>query len=144
MSFLTNYWKPLAGIALILVIFVFGYYQGYSNQKRQFDAFKAQIEANAKIQEQKNKALVKQQKKVTENLTKDYEDAIKKLNTYYANNRVLNSASSGRVSKVSKASSTVNGEASNNVSDTLRDCALDVTQLLYLQKWIEEQDKLNF
>ena len=144
MSFLTNYWKPLAGIALILVIFVFGYYQGYSNQKRQFDAFKAQIEANAKIQEQKNKALVKQQKKVTENLTKDYEDAIKKLNTYYANNRVLNSASSGRVSKVSKASSTTNGEASNNVSDTLRDCALDVTQLLYLQKWIEEQDKLNF
>lgn len=144
MSFLTNYWKPLAGIALILVIFVFGYYQGYSNQKRQFDAFKAQIEANAKIQEQKNKALVKQQKKVTENLTKDYEDAIKKLNTHYANNRVLNSASSGRVSKVSKASSSVNGEASNNVSDTIRDCALDVTQLLYLQKWIEEQDKLNF
>lgn len=144
MSFLTNYWKPLAGIALILVIFLFGYYQGYSNQKRQFDAFKAQIEANAKIQEQKNKALVKQQEKVTENLTKDYEDAIKKLNTHYATNRVLNSASSGRVSKVSKASSSVNGEASNNVSDTIRDCALDVTQLLYLQKWIEEQDKLNF
>ena len=143
MSFLKDYWKPLAGIALILVIFLFGYYQGYKNQKSVFDAFKSELKVNAKIQEEKNKLLVKQQEKVTENVIKDYEDAIEKLNTYYANNRVLNSSSSSRVSKVSKGTSTTNGETESNLSSTISDCSLDVTQLLYLQKWIEEQETLN-
>lgn len=143
MSFLKDYWKPLAGIALILVIFLFGYYQGYKNQKSVFDAFKSELQVNAKIQEEKNKLLVKQQEKVTENVIKDYEDAIEKLNTYYANNRMLNSTSGSRVSKVSKSSSTTNGETQSDLSSTIQDCSLDVTQLLYLQKWIEEQETLN-
>lgn len=143
MSFLKDYWKPLAAIGLILVIFLFGYYQGYRNQKSVFDAFKLELEVNAKIQDEKNKSLVKKQEQVNKELTKEYEDAIKKLNTYYANNRVLNSSSSSRVSKVSKASSTTNGETESNLSSTLRDCSLDVVQLMYLQEWIKEQEKLN-
>jgi hypothetical protein len=143
MSFLKDYWKPLAGIALILIIFLFGYYQGHKNQKAVFDAFKLELEVNAKIQEEKNKLLVKQQEKVTENTIKEYEDAIKKLNAYYTTNRMLNSSSSGRVSKVSKTTSTTNGETESDLSSTIRDCSLDVTQLLYLQKWIEEQETLN-
>ena len=143
MPFLKDYWKPLAAIGLILVIFLIGYYQGYKNQKALFDTFKLELEVKAKIQEESNKVLVKRQEKVNKELTKDYEDAIKKLNTYHANNRVLNSTSSSGVSKVSKASSTVNGETESNLSSTIRDCSLDVTQLLYLQKWVEEQEKLN-
>ena len=144
MSFLTNYWKPLAGIVLILVIFLFGYYQGYSNQKKEFDAFVLQTELVASIQQEKNKQLLVSQKKVTENTTKEYKDAIKKLSAYNATNRVHNTKASGStVSVTSKTSSTTNGETKGDLSSTINDCSLDVLQLLYLQDWLKKQEIVN-
>jgi CRISPR/Cas system endoribonuclease Cas6 (RAMP superfamily) len=143
MSFLTTYWKKLAGIALIFIIFLFGWYKGNEYQKAKFEAFKLEVAVNAKIQEQKNKDLLIKQKKVTENITKEYEDAIKKLNAYHAANRMLNSSSSSKMSNTSKSSSTTYGETESNLSSTLRDCSLDVLQLLYLQEWIKSQELLN-
>lgn len=139
-----RYWKQLAGIALILIIFLFGWYKGYSYEKKQFDAFVFETEVNAKLQEEKNNLLVKQQQKITQNITKEYTDAIKKLNTYYATKRMSDSNSSNsEVSKISSTSTTTNGESESTLSDTIRDCSLDVLQLLYLQQWIRDQEILN-
>jgi len=94
LTFLKVYWKQAAIALTLAIIFAFGYYKGYSSQKREFDAFKAQIEANAKIQQQKNAELAIKQQKVNENITKEYENAIKKLNSHYAAN--TNVASLGK------------------------------------------------
>jgi hypothetical protein len=139
-----KYWKALAGIALILVIFLFGWYKGYSYEKQRFDAFVLQTEVNAKIQQDKNALLVKQQQKVSENLTKEYANAIKKLNTYYATKRMSITKTTGSdVPNVSSSSISINGEAESNLSSTIRDCSLDVVQLLYLQKWIKDSQLIQ-
>lgn len=143
MSFLITYWKQIAIIFAVITIYGSGYYKGYSNQKEKFDAFKMQVEVNAKIQKDKNDLLVKKQTEVSENIAKEYANAIKKLNAYYAANRVRHSATSSAVSNNAKASSTVDGEAKGDLPSSTRnptiDCASDVLQLLYLQKWIEDQ-----
>ena len=145
MPFLITYWKQIAIALLLAIIFSFGYYKGYSSQKRQFDVFKAQIEANAKVQRQKNAELLVKQKKINDDTNKEYQNAIKKLNAYYAANtkRLLNNSTSSRVSKVQSTTSTVDAKTESSLPDTTRDitldCASDVLQLLYLQKWIEDQ-----
>lgn len=143
MPFLITYWKQIAVTVTVVLAFSFGYYKGYSNQKVKFDAFKMQVEVNAKIQKDKNELLIKKQKQVSENITKEYANAVKKLNAYYASHRVYINSSVGRVSEVSKATSSVDGETesdiSNSTGNSTLDCASDVLQLLYLQKWIEDQ-----
>lgn len=142
MSFLTTYWKQIAIGLFIALVFSFGYYKGYSNQKEKFDAFKLQVEVNAKIQKDKNALLLKKQTQITENVTKEYKDAVNKLNAYYAN-RMLNNPSSSRVSKNASTTSTTDGKTESNLSSSTGnitlDCASDVLQLLFLQEWIKNQ-----
>ena len=143
LSFALKYWKQLALAFAVLLVFTFGYYKGYSNQKEKFDAFKLQVEVNAKIQKDKNELLVKKQIQITDNVTKEYADAVKKLNAYYAANRMHNNTSSSRVSEISTSTSSVNGKTEGNLSSSTGnatlDCASDVLQLLYLQEWIKNQ-----
>ena len=137
-----TYWKQITIGIVIVLVFGTGYYKGYSNQKEKFDAFKLQVEVNAKIQKDKNELLVKKQKQVSENITKEYADAVKKLNTYYAN-KLLNNSSISRVSKDSTPTSSVNAKTESDISSSTGnitlDCASDVLQLLYLQEWINNQ-----
>lgn len=145
MPFLTMYWKPIAISALMAIIFAFGYYEGYSNQKQAYDTYKAQIEAQSAEQERKNIELAKKQQSINENISKGYEDAIKKLNDYYKLRNVvsLQPSSSKAMSKVSDTTISLNGETKSNQVDTTGvstlDCASDVLQLLYLQEWINNQ-----
>lgn len=140
-----KYWKQLAGIALILIIFLFGWYKGYSYEHEKFSAFVLQTEVNAKLQEQKVEELQKSQKKVTDNISKGYSNAIKKFNTTTTNiKRVHNSkTASSEVSNISNSTITVDGETKSDLSSTIRDCSLDVIQLLYLQQWIKDQEIVN-
>jgi hypothetical protein len=122
-----------------------GYYKGYANQKEKFDAFKLQTEINAKIQQDKNELLVNKQIKVSEDITKEYANAVKKLNAYYATHpkRVYINTTSSGVSKVTTATTKVDGEAKgdlpNTTTDATLDCASDVLQLIYLQEWLKDQ-----
>lgn len=142
MPFLMTYWKQIAIGIFIVLVFGTGYYKGYSNQKQKFDAFKLQVEVNAKLQKDKNELLVKKQKQITENVTKEYSNAVDKLNAYYAN-RMLKYSTSSRVSQNTSPTTTVNGKTESDLPDTTGnialDCASDVLQLLYLQKWIKSQ-----
>lgn len=143
LSFALKYWKQLALAFAVLLVFTFGYYKGYSNQKEKFDAFKLQVEVNAKIQKDKNELLVKKQIQITDNVTKEYADAVKKLNAYYVANRMHNNPTSSRVSEISTSTSSVDGKTESNLSsstgNSTLDCASDVLQLLYLQEWIKNQ-----
>ena len=138
-------WKPIGFIVLILLVFGTGYYKGYAGQKEKFDAFKVQTQINAKIQQDKNELLVNKQIEVSENITKEYANAVKKLNAYYANHprRVYINTASSRLPEVTTATTEADGEAKGDLPDTTRDatldCASDVLQLLYLQEWLKDQ-----
>lgn len=145
MPILINYWKHIAIAVAIIISFGYGYYKGHANEKEKFDAFKLQTQTNAKIQQDKNNTLIKKQVQVSENITKEYANAVKKLNAYYAANpkRVYINTASGRVSEVTTTSKATDGEAKSDIPSTARDatldCASDVLQLIYLQEWINNQ-----
>lgn len=137
--------KPIGFVVLIIMVFGAGYYNGYAGQKEKFDSFKLQTQINAKIQQDKNELLVNKQIEVSENITKEYANAVKKLNAYYAAHprRVYINTASSRLPEVAEATTEVNGEAKSDLPDTTRDatldCASDVLQLMYLQEWIKDQ-----
>lgn len=148
MPFLMTYWKQIAIGIFIVLVFGTGYYKGYSSQKQKFDAFKLQVEVNAKLQKDKNELLVKKQKQVTENIAKEYKDAVTKLKSHYAKYPNIKwvskpNTSSCRVSEISSPPSSINGNTESDLPDTsgdiVLDCASDVLQLLFLQEWIENQ-----
>jgi hypothetical protein len=143
---LTKYWKQIAIASFIAIIFLFGYYEGYSHEKEAYDTYKAEIEAKSAEQERHNAEVLKKQQEVTDNLAKGYADAIKKLNDYYRLHNTIGLQSrnpSETLSKVSESTITVDGKTESDQSDSTGistiDCASDVLQLLYLQKWIKDQ-----
>lgn len=146
----TMYWKQIVIVASTAIIFVFGYYEGYSHEKRAYDTFKSLTEANAHIQEEKNAALVKNQHIISENITKEYAHAVDSLKSYYSNRPVkwlpINPAS-GQVSDLSDTTKSANGTA-KSIEPSAEgaspvDCASDVLQLLELQKWIKQNLELK-
>jgi len=146
----TMYWKQIVIVASTAIIFVFGYYEGYSHEKRAYDTFKSLTEANAHIQEEKNAALVKNQHTISENITKEYAHAVDSLKSYYSNRPVKwlpISTPSGQVSDLSDTTKGANG-TTKSVEPSAEgaspvDCASDVLQLLELQKWIKQNLELK-
>lgn len=148
MPFLMTYWKQIAIVATFLLSFGFGYYKGYVSQKAEFDLFKMQVKVNADLQREKNEQLLKKQKQISENITKEYADAVKKLNSYYAKHPRIKwmqhtNASTSRMSENTSTTTATDGKTESNLPDTTGniaiDCASDVLQLLYLQDWIKSQ-----
>lgn len=136
MTLLLTYWKQLA----ILAIFLFGVILGYDYEKSKFDTYVAQVETQAKVAEALNAEKQRKQELISNEITKGYADAIKKLNAHYVTNRVLKpKTSSSEVPNIPTTSPGVNAETESSVSITDRDCALDVLQLLYLQQWVKDQ-----
>jgi len=144
------YWKQIVIVASTAIIFVFGYYEGYSHEKRAYDTFKSLTEANAHIQEEKNAALVKNQHTISENITKEYAHAVDSLKSYYSNRPVKWLPVSPASSQVSDLSDTAKG--ANGTTKSVEpsaegaspvDCANDVLQLLELQKWIKQNLELK-
>lgn len=145
-------YSAIAITLFVIGVYGYGYYRGYSNQKEKFDAFVLQTKANAELQRQKNQQLIKKQEQINEATLKESKDAIAKLKSYYARHPNIKwmpnpSAASCGVSEVSSATTRAYAETKSNTVSTTGvnpiDCALDVLQLLHLQKWIEQQQLLQ-
>jgi hypothetical protein len=140
MTLLLTYWKQFAALALFLA----GVYLGYSYEKAKFETFVAQVETQAKVAEALNAEKQRRQESISNEITKGYSDAVKKLNSHYASKptRVHNPKTSGsKVPNIPTTTTGVDAEAESSVPTTEGDCALDVLQLLFLQQWVEEQLK---
>lgn len=82
-AFIRQYWKPIAYITFLALIFSFGYYKGYQHEKVKFDLHlndDARLMAVAKAE---NERRTKEQELITANVTKEYADAVSKINDYY-------------------------------------------------------------
>jgi len=127
-------YKILGFVGVVVALVGFGYYNGYSAEKKRFDAFKAQIEAATIAQDKVNQQIIKRQDLVTKGITNEYKAKIARLESVYNGVQYSNSTA------VSSASSTTTG-ADEKTKNLVLDCAITTQQLLSLQDWIEEQRK---
>ena len=123
------------GIAAIALLF--SAYLGYSYEHNRFMAFKAEVEATARLQEAQVNSINKQQALVTKGIKDEYDAKLTAIRNYYKSTSVWNNSSSGQVPGLSAASSATDVIASYNV--LAGQCAEATQQLVSLQKWLNEQ-----
>jgi hypothetical protein len=127
-------YKILGITGLVIALFGFGYYKGYSAEKARHDAFKAQIEAATLAQEKVNQQIIKRQDIVTKGITNEYKAKVARLESIYNGVQYRDSTA---VSPNPSTAARVNEKTQNLILD----CAVTTQQLVSLQDWIEEQRK---
>lgn len=150
MNLLILYWKQIAVACALLGALLVGYYQGYSSEKAKFDAFKLELKVRTEALQQKNNAIVTGQKQITTNVAKEYANAVKKINAYYAAHPTIKwvrDTDTRDVSDVSDTTESIDGKTESDVPSTVNvsplDCESDVLQLLHLQEWVRDQENVN-
>ena len=123
------------GIAAIALLF--SAYLGYSYEHNRFMAFKAEVEATARLQEAQVNSINKQQALVTKGIKDEYDAKLTAIRNYYKSTSVWNNSSSSQVPGLSAAPSATDVIASYNV--LAGQCAEATQQLVSLQKWLNEQ-----
>lgn len=128
-------YKLLGIIGLVIALFGFGYYRGYSAEKERFDAFKAELEASALAQEKINQQIEQKNKLIATNIKSEYETKIIALRNYYANS--LRYTDSNKLPSLPDSTKGIDGEASK----LLLDCSYTTQQLVSLQDWVNAVSK---
>lgn len=123
------------GITAIALLF--SAYLGYSYEHSRFMAFKAEVEATARLQEAQVNSINKQQALVTKGIKDEYDAKLTAIRNYYKSTSVWNNSSSGQVPGLSAAPSATDVITSYNV--LAGQCAESTQQLISLQKWLNEQ-----
>lgn len=131
--------KIIGAIVLVGVLFGSGYYKGYSAEKERFDAFKAELAAQAKAQEIVNNAKKQQQETISKSIRSEYEAKLSALNSYYGG--VRQQSSTNKLSEVSSTTFSVDGKTTNPVF--VRQCAQTTLMLGQLQDWVLEVSKTD-
>ena len=122
----------LAILAVIVAsVFGSGWYVGNSRYVK----YKAEIEAVAKLQEEKVKSIRTQQELVTKGIQDEYDAKLALIRQYYANG--VRQPSSSKLPTNGIAPQPFDALAAYNV--LAGQCAETTQQLISLQKWINEQ-----
>ena len=127
--------NPWFKIAFILVGCLFCAFLGWYPEHLQLVNFKQKVEADAKVQIQKNKDLVIQQLMITKQVQNDYENKLNLIKSYYSG---LHYPSSSKLSNTSESAITINGISKDPIS-IAKDCAIETEKLISLQAWIRSQ-----
>lgn len=123
-------------IGAVVFALGFSYYKGYSGEHDKFIAFKAQVEAQGKIQETKNESVQKQSDLVNKGIKNEYEAKLAAVRNYYAGLQHP-SASGGKLPSISNPSGGVN--ESPAYYQLAESCSETTVQTLALQDWILQQ-----
>lgn len=146
-AFVRQYWKPIAYITFLALIFGFGYYKGYQHEKIKYDAHLEEDARLIAIAKAENERKVREQEDITNQVTEGYAHAITSLKQYYAAHPNIKWMStpctSGGLPQVSgTASGTNEGTQGNTVSTeglTPEQWAEDVMTILKWQEWARKQ-----
>lgn len=146
-----QYWKLFAVGFIILFVFGFGYYKGYSHEKLKYNAHVAEDARLFAITKAKNDIKVRMAEAITQNVTKEYKDEIVKNNAYYKSHpnivRLCKSSTSNTVPTTSQSTSgvsaTTNGTAEVTTEIDLQKAAQEVVQCQALIKFEKEQDGIE-
>jgi len=119
-------------IAILAGIFMAGLLLGWGYEYRNLVAFKAEVEAVAKVQQAKNESIVKQQTLVNKGIENEYQAKLSALKSYYGG---LRQPSSGQLSAIPQSTIGIDGKATNLELA----CAYTTQQLVSLQGWLRQQ-----
>jgi len=140
MNFLFNLLGGLSGQTYIYIALVFGgFSSGFYIEHLRFSDYVDQVKIVAEKQLAENKAKIKEQEIINENVAKSYQDNISNIHAFYG--RMLDT-SSGAMSPNGTATITINGQAYNLLS-VAEQCAQTTQQLESLQDWINQQVGLD-
>ena len=119
-------------IAILAGIFMAGLLLGWGYEYRNLVAFKAEVEAVAKVQQAKNESIVKQQTLVNKGIENEYQAKLSALKSYYGG---LRQPSSGQLSAIPQSTIGIDGKATNLELA----CAYTTQHLVSLQGWLRQQ-----
>jgi len=124
--------KAIGIVLAVLLTFSSGWYV----EHLKFVAYKTQVIALGKVQEQKNKDIAKQQILVNEGIKHDYQTKLNSINAMYNSLR----SSSRSMPTSGNSSIIINGIAYDTIS-IAQECALETQKLVSLQEWVRTQVK---
>ena len=127
------YAKLIAGVVCVLGIF----YAGWHTRDVDYMAFKREVVATAKTQEEKVKSIRAQQELVTKGIQDEHNAKLTAVRNYYKSTSVWNNASGSTMPGISNAPSATDVIASYN--GLAGRCAETTLTLVDLQKWLNEQ-----
>lgn len=136
--------KVAAAFIGLVLLFSFGYYKGYSNEKQKFDTYKAEVAAFAKAQEENTKRVIQSQEHITKKAEIKHEKDISSLRAIY--DRLRKSTSGSAMSSVPDTTSNPAQATAHYVSiapDLATGCAETTQQLVDLQGWIKDQGEVQ-
>jgi len=140
MSFLLNLLGGISGqIYIYLAVLLAGFGSGFWVEHSALVNFKQELQIASEQQIAENKAKLKEQEIINENIEKTYKASVASIHSYYSG--MLNSRSRP-VSSVPNATITVNGETQDAVV-VAESCAIETAKLVSLQDWINQQVGLN-
>lgn len=132
--------KIAAAFIACVLLFSFGYYKGNTSMKTKFDAYKVEVQAAAKAQEESTKRIIKAQEQVTQKAEKQHEKDISSLRAVY--NRLRKSTSSSALSAIPDPSADP-AQATAYYLDVAPElatqCGETTQQVVSLQSWINDQ-----
>lgn len=136
---------PLArwiAAALVVVVFLGGvYYKGRLDERRIFDAYKAEIQAVADAQAAKTKQIEAKNTKLMKETQDAYNTKLNNLRTYYG---LRLTAGSGTLPQVSGSTGGVNDYSPDNLPPTpilASQCAEETLKLYMLQQFERDRAK---
>ena len=133
-----NPYTILGAVGAVLAAFAFGLWKGYSYENEKFMAFKAQVVAEAKVQEAKVDSVKKQSDLVTKGIQNEYEAKMAAIRNYYSSIGVRNTgAGSNSVSGISPAPKGT--DAATAYPILAGQCTETTLMLTSLQGWIHMQ-----
>jgi hypothetical protein len=132
--------KLIAGLLLLIVVFLSGFYIGYKQEKEKYDAYKSQMVAMANLQQEATKKTLDGQQKITKETVNEYETKLANLRSYFS--RMLNNNTcTCPLPTLPNTASEANAGASN--TQLTRDCTATTLQLESLQRWVQYQYNLD-
>jgi hypothetical protein len=121
-------------IALACILLLSCFLGGYYVEHLRFEAYREQVIAEGKVQEQHNKDILAQQQLITKQVTNDYQNKLDRIKSYYAG---LHDTSGRTVPSISTATSSTDGTPSD--PQFVEKCAVTTQQLESLQQFVNSQ-----
>lgn len=144
-SFLTSPLARWIGAAVIALVVLIGVYaKGRMDEHKVLVAYKAEVTALAKAQEDKVAAIEKRQVQITKKAEVQYAQSLASIRSAYAALRLRGTAGSGQVSTVPDPAKHPDAAAAYYVSvapDLAERCAETTQQLTDLQDWVGDQQE---
>ena len=131
----------IAGILLVLVTVFAIYYKGRLDERKLFNAYKAEVKAAAMAQEEKTRQIEAKNQRLFKETQDAYNTKLATLRTYYSMR--ISGQSGGGLSKIPNATIGTDGSATYElpplppVETLAAQCAESTLTLVSLQEWVK-------